>query len=702
MPNCIYAVIGCFLALTNIHGKPGSQDAFVLEIDASNPKGGLMEVFFDVGRDYSHLDWTTFELPPSGELKTYRFELAARPIKRIRIDPAQSETLMRIGQVRLLTPAGETLAYWGPHDLTIMNQIDSIQIVDGVAVITIPADSNDPMIFLRGSPGEATTRWLGYRLVGKAEIVAIAILLVSAISISWWGAFTALVQSPNGNSRKGVGLAAASTFLFVFGCRLALLDQFSSPIPYWDEWDSDLHFLILPFQDGYLHWSALFEQQNEHRILLTRIIAIFGFILNGEYDPRIGMLAGAFMWSAGIALISAAAFSLLPRKWYIALIPFWIVTALPFDFANLTWGGQSQMYALGLMATCVLALAATAYPTRLQFIAAACASIASLFTMGSGYVAPLIAAGVVMVRTIETRICWKIRLLYGSVFTVTGIYGLLIYENSPRHAPTYAETTVEFWRAFQGFASWPLSTGYGTFLVIWTPWLLLATVLFFWKDQSRRATVGWLAFGLGCWALVHMVGLAYSRPDLSDPPAGRYLTTLFTPISTIVCAVVYLFQRKIRMLIKITTLIFVAIVSIAVGKVGLHGFEGARRHMGRQSIHADIIGQYLRTGDRQLLASLPLYTTPYWSSNELATRLESPALVNALPFELRQHAKNRFSDQSLRSDSPGVLTQIAEAIMNIGVVLAGFAVVLFFTVVFLPIQKFNEHVSRGGQRSKRL
>ena len=49
-----------------------------------------------------------------------------------------------------------------------------------------------------------------------------------------------------------------------------------SPVPFWDMWDGFLKFYI---QLESSQWSAWWEQHNEHRIVLTRIIFWLSFVL---------------------------------------------------------------------------------------------------------------------------------------------------------------------------------------------------------------------------------------------------------------------------------------------------------------------------------------------------------------------------------------------------------------------------------------
>lgn len=681
---CVLLPIGFLTALVSTDGRGEEPPAFTLEIDAANPKGGTMEVFYDIGRDYSHLDWAACDLPATAELSTYRFRLAVEPLWRIRIDPAQGGTVMTIGAVRLIAPTGAILMEWGPESLAIMNQIDSIEVLNGEAVITIPDGVRDPMIYLRDPPAEISIRWLDRTLVSRTAITAMAFFALAACLMGGWGAFTVLVPSgvpaPGRPGRATTGLATLAAFLFVFGVRLATLHQFSDPVPVGDEWHADLHFLILPFQDGYLDWATLFELQNEHRILFTRIISLTAFMLSGEFDPRIGMWVGALLWSALIALVCAGFYARTSPRWFWITVPFWIVAALPFDPANMFWGGQSQMYALIYCATCILALAATARPTRTQVVAAAGLSIVSLFTMGSGFIAPLMAAGLVLLRIPLQRDQWRIRVGFASVFATIASVGPFLYARSPRFAPTYADSISEFWQAFVGYASWPLAGHTAAILVVWLPWIVLTVILLRRLDMSKRTVLGWFGFALGCWILIHAIGLGYSRPELDSPHTPRYFTPLFINSAAAFCAVGFIWTSKSRWTVRIPLFCLLSLSLLSMGRAGFVGIETLRNLATQHAIYQEVIENYVSTGRRESLADLRFYHTPFWNSNELAARLDAPEMVRVLPYDLRRHARSVEPESERGIHGPGIPTQVVLRFMQNGWVFAGMSLFLLAAV----------------------
>src|SRR5271154_3050982 len=85
-------------------------------------------------------------------------------------------------------------------------------------------------------------------------------------------------------------LAAAAGFL-AFGAKLMLIRTHGSDVPFYDEWDAVGRQLLLPMAQGSLPASNFFLPQNEHRIVLARLLAYLVTLANGQWDPLIEMTA---------------------------------------------------------------------------------------------------------------------------------------------------------------------------------------------------------------------------------------------------------------------------------------------------------------------------------------------------------------------------------------------------------------------------
>jgi hypothetical protein len=62
--------------------------------------------------------------------------------------------------------------------------------------------------------------------------------------------------------------------LAVWGAKLWIISRFAGATPVNDEWDAHALNLFVPYMDSTLSIGRLLEPHNEHRILMTRLVAL--------------------------------------------------------------------------------------------------------------------------------------------------------------------------------------------------------------------------------------------------------------------------------------------------------------------------------------------------------------------------------------------------------------------------------------------
>src|SRR5271157_109010 len=109
---------------------------------------------------------------------------------------------------------------------------------------------------------------------------------------------------------RSLALAAAlAAGVLAFGAKLCLIRTHGSDVPYMDEWDAVGLHLLIPRATGELRAADFLLPQNEHRIVLARLMAYALAVANGQWDPMLEMTAGAAVHSA-----LCAALVLLARR----------------------------------------------------------------------------------------------------------------------------------------------------------------------------------------------------------------------------------------------------------------------------------------------------------------------------------------------------------------------------------------------------
>lgn len=191
-------------------------------------------------------------------------------------------------------------------------------------------------------------------------------------------------------------------FLLVFGLRLVVVSWCGVPVPYVDEWSAIGRDILLPFQDGTLTWPALSAIHNgEHCIMVTRLLEIALFTLNGQWDPIVGMALNAGLVAAMATVwIHAAMPAVDGSRSRVAASVLAVLWALPLGYANLLWAFQSQMTVL-LLCT-VLALRETSgvvNPGSPRGGLVTAVLVGAVLSSGGGFVTVAVTGMILLVRT---------------------------------------------------------------------------------------------------------------------------------------------------------------------------------------------------------------------------------------------------------------------------------------------------------------
>ena len=599
-----------------------------LELDIAIERGGMTGILFDFGDGIWGDGAVVADVPAGVVPSTVRLTLPNRPIRSLRMDPTADNQTVWIAGMRLVTEAGELLLTIDPQTLRPMHQIQSIVAEGGgVRVQPIP-QADDPMLRLDISPLQKRIHDAMQRVtVGSGTVVALA---VTSAVIILFALFTAGRAHGAHGLRAGL-MGGAALALTVFGLRLLWLNLYGRPVPFWDEWEGDVLYILIPFIGGFLDWEALVMPQWEHRILLTRIITLFGTVLNGEWDPRVAMTVSAAMFAGLIALIGVVLISTRRRVAAVAAVALAVSAALPYDFNNIFWGGQTQMYGLLLMAVVVIALAAVPRVTPALYLAAGGASLISLFTMGAGPVGPACAAGICLVRGGFEREQRRALLQLGAVFFTAALLGVFLHVSSRAHGPLYANTWAQFQRAFTGVLAWPLPPRALWAALLWVPWIINGVLIL----RRREATaLEWLAVGLGGWGMINAVALGYARQYEGPPFDSRFFTALSLGAIGTFCSSIALVLRAPRGRFSPYLAAHVAWGSMILGMIGMgiHGLDGAKEAGATRAEIDHRIRVFLSTGDPAPLLEKP----PHHTGAEVVARLESPLFQTILPAPFRR------------------------------------------------------------------
>lgn len=671
LPNslriCILFLCYCCCAL---HGAPAAASHFVLELDIAIERGGMVEVLFDFGDGFWGENTAVSEVPAGSVPHTVRLKLPSRPIRRFRLDPTADDAPVLISGIRLLDERGTLLCRLDPKSIRPFHQIDRLIFgPEGVRILPT-AKADDPMLGIDFAPAQRTMHAASGRpTVGPLFLCALAAIIVGTLVLGLRGAFRAFRFPEPLRQPRLVGIAL---FFAVFGARLAWLNAYGKAVPFWDEWEGDALYQLIPFAGGFLDYGALVMPQWEHRIVLTRTITLLGTWLNGEWDPRVAMTVSSAFWGASAALVGTALCATHKRSGVAAAAALAACASLPFDFSNLFWGGQTQMYGLVLLALVTIAFAATPKITTSIQLAALAASALSLFTMGAGMVGPACAAGICLVR-----LCWEkeqrgaLARLAALTFCAA-LVGVLLHTRSRAHEPLYATSFAQFSKTFIGVLSWPLTPHALIAACIWLPWVGLGVSIL----RRRSATpLEWLAVGLGGWSLVNALALGYARQYEGPPFDSRFFTSFAVGLGAAVCANIALVQRTGNRFIRLGLWSLTGMLFAGLAWQGIAGIEGTRKSGAERAEMDHRVRLFLSQGDRQAVMDRP----PHYRGNDVLEYLASPLLQRVLPAPFRRALAEKDGAAKTAPEPPaartapieaGPITQAVRMLMRFGVALA--------------------------------
>src|SRR5262249_30094011 len=134
------------------------------------------------------------------------------------------------------------------------------------------ADATDPWLEL-ATGALRPSAWLGLDRVTPSSLAIVAGLIAAIFVAATWYAVARAAAGLRPRGRVIAGCALLGLGSLVVGAKLWLIAGYGSSVPFLDEW---LHpmFTFLPYSWGDLSWHDLMRPHNEHRLFLSRILAL--------------------------------------------------------------------------------------------------------------------------------------------------------------------------------------------------------------------------------------------------------------------------------------------------------------------------------------------------------------------------------------------------------------------------------------------
>ena len=434
-------------------------------------------------------------------------------------------------------------------------------------------------------------------------------------------------------------------FLVVVGARFWLVSSYGSPVPIGDQWDGEAANLFKPWIEGTLRLGDLFQPHNEHRILLSRLLALGLLWLNGQWDAQLEMAVNALLCGTIAVLVAVALVKLFGenvRTLIVLAVGLWL--ALPYGHENTLWGFQSSFYFLiifSLLAIWGLGL----HPTfSASWWTGAAGLILACLSMASGVFAALVLLGLSALRLIKKPAwSWSSVILIIFCCALTAI-AFCSRTTVPSHTAIRA-TSWSVWVDFFGCClAWPFSTTAAAALIMYLPTGLLAARYF--GKHTAALGDGWerqteAVLSISAWVILQAAAMAYFRGGGTvPPPPSRYMDILALGGLANFFAV-HLLMKELpngtRGRPLCTVLAACWIIGLAAGSIHLSQCELASRPMRTQGLFAieETVRAYVATGDRKYLEDNPPPRIPYPKVARLAMLLDDPTIRSILPAVIR-------------------------------------------------------------------
>jgi SAM-dependent methyltransferase len=617
--------------------QPGGR---VLEIELLANGGRFAEIFWSEGFAMSAKDSSLAMLHQRpGSFDTLRFPLPQKPLEVLRFDPLDSGGDVLIRRMRVLDDQGRTIRSIDPGVMLPLNQIASLRPEeDGVRIVTTPG-ANDAMLVMRSSWLVEPPRWYSLRFVTPLSLTWLALAVFVSIAA---GLAYIVREIRAGPVARREALWFAALVLTVIWAKLALLQQYPMPVPFWDQWDGEALTLYIPWADQGVTWRQMFTLHNEHRIFFSRLLALTLRVTNGQWDPHLQIVVNALLHSLAAFVFAAALWLALGRRLLPAVaLVVGLAFAPPFGIENSLAGFQSAFYFLVLFSGLALWLMGTSRPGTARWFLGCLFALCCPFTVAGGILVLPAIAGMIALRAIAERWGWRPLAASAAALAVVATVGYAALPPAiAYHETLRAGTLRDFEIAFARSLAFPWINYPRATVAMWLPLAVLGLSVL-WR-RLRTTTIEQVTLAMGAWVVVQCAAMAYSRGAGGGPPASRYLDLIALGYLANTAAILAWLDarntRRTSMAVSAVLVAWIAVTGVGLKRVSeemlaIHG--PLRRQWTRE--HQRNVRQFMITDDvREFVSLKGPDDIPYHSASMLANWLAQPSIRRILPAAVRQ------------------------------------------------------------------
>lgn len=553
------------------------------------------------------------------------------PITSIRLDPLLQQGDLQVRNARV-TRGGNVLATIPAEILVSLNPQTRIEGTTDGWRVRHTSNADYPALLINGV----------YPL--KTPVVNSATFSRGALVLCWTAGgllglmmLAGIVRSSRQGGRYGL-ILIVSVFLVIFGVRLITLHHIGDRVPNWDYWQMPWT-VYLPYLDGNLTWQGMIAPVNEHRVFFARLFSLGLFLVNGQWENLYEAAAMSAMHACtatGLALLLWNAFR---RKHTVLILTLVIAaTALPFSWENIIWANQSQFYFFVGFSILTIWLLGMHRPFSVRWWLGCSAAMAAQFTVGSGMLAPVVVAGLMLYKWLRDATSRRESFItLAAAIALAGFASL--YRVKSQSAGMITKNADQFIQTFGKTMSWPYAESIWIWILLWLPLVLFIGLSFMRRASWTRAEAWTVA--LGGWVLLNALGVGLFRGAFSSGPISRYMD--LTAVGMIANGLaLFLLPELIR---KATTLervypyvrgIWLVVMTAGVLAVTNYELTGpAKIRVEHQQRAIENTRRFMQSDDLGFMLSKKHYEIPHPDPMSMVAWLRSAPMRAILPVSIR-------------------------------------------------------------------
>jgi hypothetical protein len=475
-------------------------------------------------------------------------------------------------------------------------------------------------------------------------------------------------------------LAVSALVLVVLGAKIQIIAHFGSSTPFWDQWDAEAGFLYKEYLNSNLTLGGLFAPHNEHRIVLTRVLSLVLFELDGGWDPILQMIVNAALHVCAIVIVALTLQRLVPPRRFLVLVLFIAFVFLPpIGWENVLAGFQSPFYLLLLFSILALRGFANAEAFAMRWWISVGYMVCAFFSLASGALTGLAATIVAVLQIMGGSRQGLKEYMAAAMLLIISVVMMVSIPHIDAHDALKAHSVRELLNAFVTCLSFPLKR----WVCIWVNLPMLAYMIYVLVRRPPRGSAHWVVASLAIWWVGQMLSLSYGRAVF--PNSSRYLDIIAIglPINFAVLLfalnVVSVDKQRLAAYITVAwlggTISGLWLFTVASALPNIH--EKASQSSQQQ---ANVIA-FLKSGNIADLQNKAMLEIPYPNAGRLASLLSDPIVRMELPRLIRPAD---IDDSSLFSLTmlKGRFYPLIERTKRAAIVVAPFAVGLGIALAF--------------------